>query len=96
MAEKPDIIVPEGKKTVELMCHRIYAPVVVPEQDPLNPKMAKITPRFGNFGCVKDKCTLWNKEALECYDVSQAKSMALIAEYAFAKLNDVHIEGGGS
>ncbi len=78
------------------VCHRYYAPVVIPEPDPLNPKRINITPRLGNFDCIGARCTLWNDEFKECRDVTDSKSRALIAQYAFNKMNDVAIETGGS
>lgn len=78
-----------------LTCHRFYAPVVFPEPDRLDPRKASITPRLGNFNCIGAACTLWNIEAQECRDVTDSKSRAIIAEYAFNKTNDVHIQGGG-
>lgn len=78
------------------MCHRFYAPVVFPEPDRLDARKMNITPRLGNFTCIGDKCTLWNIEAAECRDVTDSKSRATIAEYAFAKRNDVHIADGGA
>jgi len=92
-------IPPEIKRKEEesqLLCHRFFAPVVFPEQNPLNPKEVNITPRLGNFVCKKEVCTLWNKEQGECWDVTTAKSQRTIAEYAFNKINDVHIENGGA
>ncbi len=93
----PEIIKPpKDGQIVDLVCHRFYAPVVFPEPDKLDPRKANITPRLGNFPCCRDKCTLWNVDAKECRDVTDSKSRAIMAEYAFAKLNDVHIAEGGS
>ena len=82
-------------KPVSLTCHRFFAPIVVPEPDAIIPNRFNINPRMGNFPCMKEKCTLWNAADQECYDVTMAKSQKTIAEYAFNKINDVHIEHGG-
>lgn len=92
---EPRIIVPPTiKKEPELYCHRFFAPVVFPQADPIVPNKVIIDPKMGNFNCVKDKCMLWNKEDRECYDVTAAKAQKVTAEYAFNKMNDVHIQGG--
>lgn len=96
MADKPVLTIPESAKKVDLICHRIYAPVVIPEPDKVVPNKLNITPRFGNFSCMKERCSLWNSDAQECYDVTQAKGLALLGQLAFNKLNDVSIDGGGN
>ncbi len=83
--------VPPGTKN----CHRFFAPVVFPEPDKLDPRKANITPRLGNFGCIKANCMLWNEEAGECWDVSAARGLAQSGEYAYAMRNDVTIPDGG-
>lgn len=93
---KPPVVVPPKETIVSLTCHRFYAPVVFPEPDRLDPRKANITPRLGNFNCIGDKCTLWNKEAQECRDVTDSKSRAMIADYCYGKMNDVHISEGAS
>lgn len=97
-SSEPLIIVPAPKidEKPVLTCHRFYAPVVFPEQDALNPRKMNITPRLANFNCVTIKCMLWNPEAQECRDVTDSKSRAIIAQYAYNKMNDVAIESGGS
>jgi hypothetical protein len=93
----PEIIKPpEITQKPGLTCHRMYAPVVFPEPDRIDPRKMNITPRLGSFSCLGDKCTLWNVEAQECRDVTDSKSRATIAEYAFNKTHDVHIETGGA
>lgn len=95
--EVPAIIVPPkiDAKPV-LTCHRFFAPVVIPQQDPLDPRKVNVLPRLGNFDCLGSKCTIWNAQAEECRDVTDSKSRAIIAEYAFNKMNDVHIQSGGA
>lgn len=98
--QEPRILVPDSHSTPKpdgatLTCHRFFAPVVVPEPDPLNPRILKIRPRMGNFPCIVDKCMLWNVEDRECYDVTAAKAQKNIGDYAFNLKNDVHIDGGG-
>jgi hypothetical protein len=83
-------------KPATLTCHRFFAPVVFPEPDPMVPNRVNINPRLGNFPCIKDKCSLWNPVDSECYDVTTAKSHKTMAEYAFNKMNDVHIQDGGA
>lgn len=97
-SKEPLLIVPQPKieEKPVLTCHRFYAPVVFPENDRIDPRKMNITPRLGNFSCIGAKCTLWNPEALECRDVTDSKSRAIIAQYAFNKINDVHIETGGA
>lgn len=99
----PQIIVPP--KPVEqdpavLTCHRFFAPVVVPEPTAYAPNGqvtgVTIMPRMGNFPCIKGKCMLWNDEKSECWDRTAAKGLALMGEFAYAKLNDVTIDGGGA
>lgn len=90
------ILPPKIDEKPTLTCHRFYAPVVFPEADALNPRKMNITPRLGNFNCLGDKCTIWNVEAQECRDVTDSKSRAMIAQYAFNKINDVHIQEGGA
>ncbi len=90
------VIPPEIPSKPVLTCHRMYAPVVFPEPDKLDPRKANITPRLGSFNCLGGACTLWNAEAQECRDVTDSKSRAMIAEYAFNKINDVHVESGGA
>lgn len=93
----PAIIVPpEVHQKPVLWCHRFFAPVVFPEPDKLDPRKANITPRLGNFECVGAKCTLWNVEAQECRDVTNSKSSQILADYAYSKMNDVHIQEGGA
>lgn len=77
-------------------CHRFFAPVVLPEMDPLNPRKVNVTPRLGNFPCIEGRCALWNAEKSECWDVSAARGQATAGEYAFNLMNDVHIENGGA
>jgi len=89
------VLPPKIEKEPALTCHRFFAPVVFPEPDKLDPRKVNVMPRMGNFPCMKDKCTLWNTEANECYDKTSAKAFSVIAEYAFNKMNDVHIQGGG-
>lgn len=81
---------------LDKVCHRFYAPVVFPEADKLVPGKATVTPRLGNFPCVKEACMLWNAEKSECWDVSAARGLALSGEYAYNKMNDVHIQEGGA
>lgn len=88
------LVPPEIRKEPELTCHRFFAPVVYPEQDPLVPNKVTITPKLGNFNCLKTKCMLWNAADKECYDVTNAKSQKIMAEYSFNKMNDVHVQGG--
>jgi hypothetical protein len=88
-------IPPDAFEKPTLNCHRFFAPVVFPEPDKLQPNRMNITPRMGNFACIKDKCMLWNAEDKECWDVTSAKSQKVQAEYAFNKMNDVHLENGG-
>jgi hypothetical protein len=97
-SKEPLVIIPAPKvpENPVLWCHRFYAPVVFPVPDALDPRKMNITPRLGNFNCVKEHCTLWNAEAQECRDVTDSKSRALIAQYAFNKMNDVHIQEGGA
>lgn len=77
-------------------CHKFFAPVVIPEMDRLTPNKMNVTPRLGNFPCLRDKCMLWNADKLECWDVTAARGLSLAGEYAFNMMNDVHIEGKGS
>lgn len=97
-AKEPLIIVsaPKIDEKPVLTCHRFYAPVVFPEPDRIDPRKMNIIPRLGNFSCIQEKCTIWNAEAKECRDVTDSKSRALLAQYAFNKMNDVHIETGGA
>ncbi len=90
------IPVPKVPESPILTCHRMYAPVVFPEPDRIDPRKMNITPRLGSFNCLKERCTLWNDEAKECRDVTDSKSRAMIAQYAFNKMNDVHVETGGA
>jgi hypothetical protein len=93
----PEIIIPPPKDAVPVKtCHRFFAPVVFPEPDRIDPRKANITPRLGNFDCIGVRCTLWNDEAKECRDVTDSKSRATIAEYAYNKTNDVHIQNAGA
>lgn len=93
----PEIIKPPQIVEIPVLtCHRMYAPVVFPVPDALDPRKMSITPRLGNFNCLKEKCTLWNIDAKECRDVTDSKSRATIAQYAYNKTNDVHIQEGGS
>lgn len=80
----------------ELTCHRFFAPVVLPEPDALDPRKLNVMPRLGNFNCLKAKCMLWNAEKEECWDLTALKGQAMVGEYAFGKLNDVHIENAGA
>lgn len=91
----PLILVPPAlvKTEPQLICHRFFTPIAVPEPDALRPNTFNITPRMGNFPCSKDKCTLWNAVAQECRDVTNSKSWETMAEYAYAMRNDSHIEG---
>ncbi len=93
-SDSPQIITPPSlKDAYSLTCHRFFAPVVFPEPDRIDPRKANITPRLGNFPCIRDRCMMWNSEAGECWDVSAAKGQALAGQYAYNKINDVHIEG---
>ncbi len=89
------VLPPVVHKEPALTCHRFYAPVVFPEPDKVVPNRVNINPKMGNFPCIRENCMLWNAKANECYDVTAAKSQAILAEYAFNKINDVHIEQGG-
>lgn len=89
------VLPPTVKKDPALTCHRFFAPVVIPEQSPINPAQMNITPRLGNFDCIKARCMLWNEEKSECYDVSNAKAQITLAQYAYNKMNDASVEGGG-
>ncbi len=92
-----DIVLPPPvTPQTELTCHRFFAPVVIPEPDPLNPRNLNIRPRMGNFPCIKEKCMLWNPEGAECWDRTQAKALSLLGQFAFNKMNDVSIDNGGS
>jgi hypothetical protein len=92
----PEIIVPEPTNApVPLMCHRFFAPVVVPQPDRIDPRRVTIQANLGNFACIGAKCTLWNAEAKECWDVTARKGQAIAGQYAYNRMNDVTIEGGG-
>lgn len=96
--DAPTIVVPPEiqHKMPALTCHRFFAPVVFPEPDALDPRKVRISPKMGNFDCIKARCTLWNAEKAECYDVTGIKAQILMSEYAFNKMNDVHIQEGGA
>ncbi len=91
------VVPPEIKSEKEMTCHRFFAPVVVPEPDPLNPRNLNIRPRMGNFPCIKEKCMLWNADKTECWDKTQAKALEVISQYAFNLMNDVStgVDSGG-
>lgn len=89
------ILPPKIDKSPALTCHRFFAPIVIPEPDKLDTRKLNIMPRMGNFPCIKEKCTLWNEEAQECYEKTSAKALATIAQFAFNKMNDVHTDVGG-
>lgn len=95
---KHGLIVPPplpGKEPQGLICHRMYVPVSFAEANPLNPQQGQMKTMVSNVFCIKEKCTLWNGEKLECRDVTDSKSRALVAEHAFNKMNDVSVETGG-
>ena len=93
----PEIIVPPPPDLPPtLMCHRFFAPVVVPQPDRLDPRKMNIQANLGNFACIREKCTLWNAEAKECWDVTARKGQAYAGQYAFNRMNDVSIDGGGA
>lgn len=85
---KSGLIVPPPPIIEEqrLICHRIYAPIVIPEPLKTDPRQATVTPRFGSFPCAKENCTLWNTDAKECFDVTQAKSLAILAKHSVEKI----------
>lgn len=97
-AKEPLIIVPAPKVEVKpvLRCHRMYAPIVFPEPDRIDPRKMNILPRLGSFECLGVTCTLWNSDAEECRDVTDSKSHAIMAQYAYNKINDVHVQDGGA
>lgn len=77
-------------------CHRFFAPIAIPEQDPLNPHRANVTPRLGNFPCILDRCMMWNEQAGECWEKTAAKGQAMAGQYAFNMMNDVSVPNSGS
>jgi hypothetical protein len=79
----------------KLVCHRMYIPIAIPVQDPLNPRAAKMQATISNVHCVKEKCTLWNAEAGECWDVSAKRGMALAGQIAYDKATFQRITSGG-
>ena len=96
--DKPiELIVPAPVGTPEpaKICHIFFAPVVVPEPDRIKPGAFNVIPRMGNFPCMGVKCTLWNNDAHECWDVSAKRGQAQAGEYAYAKRNDVVIDTRG-
>lgn len=90
----PELVMPDVPEAT-LFCHRFFVQMAFPVPDQLRPGQAKITPQVANIACAKEKCMLWNSDAAECWEKTAFKGQARAGELAYAKLNDVSIEGGG-
>lgn len=91
MATEPklDVIPPSsGKKK----CHRFFVQMAFPVPDKLMPNKMNVAPQVANFDCMGEACMLWNEEEKECWEKTAAKGQALQGQYAFNKMNDVHME----
>jgi hypothetical protein len=96
-SKEPEIISPPGlSEAFKLICHRFYIPIAVPVPDTTvlaGKQGMRLQATISNVHCIREKCTLWNPDAQECWDVSAAKGQALAGQLAYNKLNDVHIQG---
>ena len=64
-----------GKK----LCHRMFIPVDYFTPSKLDPKSADLITQVANINCYGVACALFNNEAKECLDVTQAKGTAKLA-----------------
>ena len=64
-----------GKK----ICHRMYTPVQFMSPNKLDPKAADLNTQISNIACLGKACALFNDEAKECHDVSNARGTAKLA-----------------
>jgi hypothetical protein len=68
-------------ENVAPFCHLRGVPMAIPIPNPLDPNQATISPQFASIPCCKETCTMWNKDAGECWDVTARKSIPLIGSY---------------